>query len=129
MGDIRSLNGYFRKLTALLVCPNDRRKEFVAEAHRMADDYRQGNLDATEEEVIEFLGPPEELAQTYLETIDPAELDRYQTRRTWMRRGFAFSIAVVICLLTAWCIYLKTRPKEVEVTETLTIIVHEEVQS
>ena len=129
MGDIRSLNGYFRKLTALLVCPNDRRKEFVAEAHRMADDYRQGNPDATEEEVIEFLGDPRELAQTYLETIDPAELDRYHTQRTWIRRGFALLIAIVICLLTVWCVYSKTRliEPEITVTETLYIYPEEEV--
>lgn len=129
MGDIRSLNGYFRKLTALLVCPNDRRKEFVAEAHRMADDYRQGNPDATEAEVIEFLGPPEELAAVFLESIDPDRLRQYRNRKMWLRRGCAALFATAFFLITVWWAYLKFYPKEVEVTETLTIIIHEEVES
>lgn len=129
MGDIRSLSEYLRRLNTLLVCPRAYRKRFLSEAQRMADDYRQGNLGASDEEVIEFLGEPQELAAVFLENIDPDELRRYKTRRTWMRRGLAFSIAVVICLLTTWCIYLKTRliEPEVTVTETLYIYPEEEV--
>ena len=70
MGDIRSLSEYLRRLNARLVCPNAYRKRFLSEAQRMADDYRQGNLDASDEEVIEFLGDPQELAATFLDSID-----------------------------------------------------------
>ena len=70
MGDIRSLSEYLRRLNARLVCPKVYRRHFLAEAQRMADDYRQGNLDASDEEVIEFLGDPQELAATFLDSID-----------------------------------------------------------
>lgn len=129
MGDIRSLSEYLRRLNARLVCPNAYRKRFLSEAQRMADDYRQGNLDASDEEVIEFLGDPQELAATFLDSIDPDQLRRYKTHRTWFKRGVAIAAVVVIGVLSAWCIYLEHRPVTVEVTETLTITILEEVES
>ena len=50
MGNVCSLNEYLRSLDKLLVCPKARRRHFLSEAQRMADDYRQGNLDASDEE-------------------------------------------------------------------------------
>ena len=121
MGNVCSLNEYLRSLDKLLVCPKACRRHFLSEAQRMADDYRQGNLDVSDEEVIEFLGDPQELAATFLDSIDPDQLRRYKTHRTWFKRGVAIAAVVVIGVLSAWCIYLEHRPVTVEVTETLVI--------
>lgn len=121
MGDIRSLSEYLRRLNARLVCPNAYRKRFLSEAQRMADDYRQGNLDASDEEVIEFLGDPQELAATFLDSIDPDQLRRYNIHQTWFKRGIAIAAVMAIFILSAWCFYLKHQPQTIEVVETLVI--------
>lgn len=129
MEGIRNLSSYFRTLKTHLPCPKPEQARFLSKAKQMADDYRQGNPDATEEEVIEFLGPPEELAAVFLESIDPDRLRQYRNRKMWLRRGCAALFATAFFLITVWWAYLKFYPKEVEVTETLTIIIHEEVES
>ena len=121
MGNVCSLNEYLRSLDKLLVCPKACRRHFLSEAQRMADDYRQGNLDASDEEVIEFLGNPQELAATFLDSIEPNQLRRYKTHRTWFKRGVAIAAVVVICVLSVWCVYLETCPVEATITETLII--------
>ena len=121
MGDIRSLSEYLRRLNTLLVCPKVDRTHFLAEAQRMADDYRQGNLASSDEEVIEFLGPPEELAQIYLASLSPDMLTHYQRNR---RRAcqFAIGIGIVLLLVLSGLVYyLDSSAVEIAATETLVI--------
>lgn len=124
MGDIRDLTGYFRALKKQLVCPKPRQAQFLAKTESMIADFRQGNLNATEGDVIEFLGDPKDLAATFLETVEPETLHRYHVCRTWLRRGLVFCVALVICALSALCIHLKATQRVfpiLTVTETLTI--------
>jgi len=129
VGECNQLSEYFRVLKEHLKCPWHHRAHFIAETKRMVADFRQGNLHATEEDVLAFLGDPRELAQTYLESLNPAVLKRYSVQKTWLCRGLACTITLAVLLLSAWCIYLRTRPLAVEVTETITITVHDEVAS
>ena len=129
MEGIRDLSGYYRALKKQLACPKSEQTHFLTETMQMAADYRQGNLDASEQDVIKFLGPPEELATVFLESMCPKKLNQYQKTKLWLKRGAVLSVTLVFCLLSFWCIYLESRPKKVEVSETLTITVLEEVES
>lgn len=124
MGDIRDLTGYFRALKKQLVCPKPQQAQFLAKTESMIADFQQGNPNASEEDVIEFLGTPEDLAATFLEIVEPETLRRYHVCRTWFRRGLVFCVALVICALSALCIHLKATQRVfpiITVTETLTI--------
>ena len=71
-----TMEEYFRALERCLDCPGEDRERFLAQARRMADDFLQGKPDATPDEVAGCLGEPEELAQCFLEELDPELLER-----------------------------------------------------
>ena len=125
MEGIRDLREYFRVLKKHLDCPKSRQAQFLGETEKMIADFRQGNLDTDEADVIEFLGNPRELAAVFLENIDPDRLRQYRNRKMWLRRGCTALFAAVFCLITVWWAYLKFHPREIEVTET--IIIYPEV--
>lgn len=118
-----TMEDYFRALERCLDCPGEDRERFLAQARRMADDFVQGKPDATPGEVAGCLGEPEELAQCFLEELDPEMLERRERRRKLGRRVLASVLATLVILLSVWVVYLETRPKTVEVTESL--IIHE----
>jgi len=121
VGECNQLSEYFRVLKEHLKCPRHHRAHFIAETKRMVADFRQGNLHATEEDVLAFLGDPQDLARTYLDTLNPQELKRFRIWDRRIRRGLACGAVFLICVLSAWCFYLKTTPAEITVIETLTI--------
>ena len=104
-------------------CREDRER-FLAQARRMADDFLQGKPDAAPDEVAGCLGEPEELAQCFLEELDPELLERRKRRRKLGRRIFAGVVAAAMILLLVWVVLLETQPMKVEVTERL--IIYEE---
>ena len=71
-----------------------------------------------------FVGEPEELAQCFLEELDPELLERRKRRRKLGRRIFAGVVAAAMILLLVWVVLLETQPMKVEVTERL--IIYEE---
>lgn len=120
-----TMEDYFRALERCLDCPGEDRERFLAQARRMADDFLQGKPDATPGEVAGCLGEPEELAQCFLEELDPEMLERRKRRRKLGRRVLAGVLAIVVVLLALWLIILKTTPSDVEVTERI-IVVYDE---
>lgn len=116
-----SLSNYYNSLERLLKCPKEQRGRFLEQTRRMAEDYMQGNPDATPQEGTDFLGDPRELAREFLDTLDPELLERYQKNRKIFRIGCVSVLAItllIVSTLFAWRISL---PAQMEVAETLTV--------
>lgn len=112
---------YLRRLNRLLDCPKNLRRPFLAQTRRMAEDFIVGKPDATHEEVIAYLGEPEELAHGFLETLEPDVLNRYRIRKKFFLRGCITLLAIVLACVSIWCVQLLNEPNMVEVTETVVI--------
>lgn len=115
------LSGYFKRLDRLLDCPKALRRPFLEQTRRMAEDYVQGNPDATPQDIAGFLGDPQELAQGFLETLDPEVIARHRKRKKLLRWGCVAILAAVLVIVTMWAIHLWNRPTAVETTETVVI--------
>ena len=116
-----NISGYFQQLERLLDCPRSLRSSFVHQTQRMAEDFVQGRPDVTQKELVDYLGEPQELAQGFLETLDPDVLERYHRRKKLFRRGCVAVLAVALAAAISWGICLWNAPKTVEVTEIITI--------
>ena len=116
-----SLSNYYNSLERLLKCPKEQRGRFLEQTRRMAEDYMQGNPDATPQEVTDFLGDPRELAREFLDTLDPELLERYQKNRKIFRWGFAVAMTMIVLLLGVWAVALKAQPIDMEVSRVITI--------
>ena len=118
------LKHYFRRLKELLPCPPRDRRRFLADARRMAEDFRLGNPGASPSQIVAFLGDPKELARGYLDTLDQEALLHYQRCHKSITRGVLVFFAVLFIFIASWALHLFFRPIPM-VTSTETLIIYE----
>jgi len=115
------MSSYFHRLERLLDCPKAACQPFLDQTRRMATDFIQGNPNATTNEVAEFLGDPQELAQGFLETRDPDILERYRKWKSRFRWCCAAALVIALVFVSIYAIYFKKTPVQMEITDTLII--------
>lgn len=115
------MSGYLHSLERFLDCPKTTRRPFLDRTRRMIQDFIQNKPDATSQEVANFLGDPRELAQGFLETLDPEMLEHYRRRKKFLTCGCVVALAVALIGVSVWGIYIKNAPQDVEVTNTIII--------
>ena len=115
------MSGYFQQLEQRLDCPNGTRKRFLTKTRQAAEEFLRQKPDATRQELIDLLGDPEELAQGFLETLEPEELERYRKRKKFLLRGCVAALVVVLVAMTCWAVNLRNEPNLVEITGGITI--------
>ena len=85
MSNVRvEMASYFQHVRGWLSGSRRYQDEQMQKIFRAAEEYAQENPDATPEEVEMYLGDPAEVAQALMESIDPAEIERYQKRKSWV---------------------------------------------
>ena len=122
MSDVKvEMASYFQHVRGRLSGSRRYQDEQMQKIFRAAEDYAQENPDATPEEVEMYLGDPAEVAQALMESIDPAEIERYQKRK---KLGVMLTIGILAVALggmTVRFFHLRSQPAHVEVIETLVI--------
>ena len=119
MANSEAMTSYFHRLNGFLDCPRALRRPFLRRTRQMAEDFVQEKPNAGVEDVADYLGDPRELAQGFLETLDPEVLERYHKRKKFLRRGLIVLMAAVILYLDIWVYDLWSRSLPVEVTRTI----------
>ena len=112
---------YFQHIRGRLSCTRRYQDEQMQKIFRAAEEYAQENPNATPEEVEMYLGDPAEVAQALMESIDPAEIERYQKRKKLGVLLVIGVLAIALGVMTTRFVYLRSQPAHVEVIETLVI--------
>ena len=112
---------YFQQLEQRLDCPNGTRKRFLTKTRQAAEEFLREKPDATRQELIDLLGDPEELAQGFLETLEPEVLERYRKRKKFLLRGCVAALITVSVTISVFAVTFKKTPVQVEINDTLTI--------
>lgn len=122
MSDVKiEMASYFQHVRGRLSCSRRYQDEQMQKIFRAAEEYAQENPDATPEEVEMYLGDPAEVAQVLMESIDPAEIERYQKRKKLGVMLVIGALAVALGVMTVRFVHLRSQPAHVEVIETLVI--------
>lgn len=121
---MKAMANYFGTLERRLDCPSDVRRDFLAKTRRTAEEFLQEKPEATQQDLADYLGEPQELAQGFLETLEPDALERYHRRKKFLLRGCIAALIVALMAVTTWGIYVWNVPMNVEIVETTTIIYH-----
>lgn len=103
--DMRELKPYLRQVARALYCPRGQRAQFLGDLERMAADFLSGKSDATAQEVREFLGDPRELAQSYLDTLEPETVEGYRKKRRVIQYcliGLGVAVVLFACYMIAY---------------------------
>lgn len=121
----QELASYYRELERQLQCPRAKRKEFLQETQRMTADFIESSPHAEFSDVVSFVGSPEELAQTYHETLGQEVTEKFRRARR-LKRILLLGV-VVAGLITAilYNVYLQNRQYDVEITAVQTIVIYE----
>lgn len=117
----KELSQYFQRLKRLLDCPKPLRNSFLAQTRRMAEDFIVGRPDTTQEDLISYLGEPEELARGFLETLDPEIMAQHKKRRSLLLYGGIATLTVALVCVIAGFIYYYSITPVIEMTDTLII--------
>ena len=95
----------------------------------MAVDYLAGISEPSIENLIEFLGTPEELARSYQDTLgeQSARIYRKQiNQKLLLLCTISLVVLVGAIVSTAYCMYLSDRWHDVTITQEETVIIYEE---
>lgn len=120
MGMDKAAN-YIRRLERALDCPKSLRRPFLDKTRRMAEDFLQNNPDASSEEVADYLGEPNELAQGFLETLDQTALQKYRRKKKIALFCCMIVLAAALIAASSWILYRWNNPLQIEATDTIII--------
>lgn len=102
-------------------CPKSLRRPFLDKTRRMAEEFLQNHPEASSEEVADYLGEPQELAQGFLETLDQETLTRYRKRKKFFLFGCIAVLVVMLVGVIIWGNMIRHEPVTVEVIDVITI--------
>ena len=122
-------NMYARELRSCLQCSRTQKNAFLRETRRLAMDYLAGVPEPSIENLIEFLGTPEELARSYQDTLgeQSARIYRKQiNQKLLLLCTISLVVLVGAIVSTAYCMYLSDRWHDVTITQEENVTVYEE---
>lgn len=126
--DRKMLKLYYRQIRNNLYCSKKRKKRLLDELKTNIEESLEEKPNLTYEELLEIYGTPKEIADSYIESLDPeeyAEDIRRIKRKKWMFGIVFFSVIAfaIVYLLHLTIVGWQTRP--VSYTETIEIIEEE----
>lgn len=124
---MEAVSSYIQILERQIDCPKGIRGPFLKRTRRAAEQFLQDKPEATRQELADYLGEPQELAQGFLETLDPDVLERYHRRKKFLRRSCVAILAVTLVVVSALFVWHLSLPMDAEITYT-TIVHHESME-
>ena len=125
-------NMYARELRSCLQCSRTQKNAFLRETKRLAVDYLAGISEPSIEDLIEFLGTPEELARSYQDTLGEQSARMHRKRTGRKVRKVALLCAVSLIVLVGaiasilYYMHLSDRWHDVTITQEENVTVYEE---
>lgn len=93
MNNVKSL--YLREIERLLPYDSTQKKHCVTELENSISDYLDEHPDATLEKLYAEFGHPEDIAEIYLDRVDPKQL----SKEVSVKRRIAFGVIAAIIIL------------------------------
>lgn len=116
------LKKYIRETKQLLNCPRDYRKQFIADLQESLAKFISENESVDESDIISYFGTPDDLAQTYLDSIPQEELSAY-TRNRKLRIIIIFLVLILSSGITvsylSYEAYVSNKGKLLYMEETI----------
>lgn len=123
---IKELNQYYREVRRHLFCSKKEKDLLILQANQMVEELQESNPDLnTFDDIIAFLGSPQELAQTFMERMDPIAIKHYRGKKKRLHISIAILIASVIVALSIFSAYVLQMKSHVNITREDTLIIDE----
>lgn len=118
------LKRYYKEIRKNLFCSRKTQIEFLEDARRLVTDFLENQPSATFEDIVQNVGKPKELAETFLETLpDKTEVERVHKSRRKKKRLASALLVLAIIALVGVIIYISWVKRATTISEgTVTII-------
>ena len=124
------LKRYYKEIRKHLFCSRKTQMEFLAEARRLVADFLENQPDAAFEDIVKNVGEPEELAETFLNTLpDKTEVERFRKARRRQRRLAIALLALAVIVLAGVIIYISWVRRATTISEGSVTIISQETDA
>ena len=104
------LTDYYEEVRRYLTCPEEVKDDLIYDVNRKVMDLNADRPDLDYDDVVDFLGDPEDLAQSLLDNIEEAILayQAHQKRSRLLRKVGIVAVIVALSISLLCLIALKT---------------------
>ncbi len=124
----KQLREYYKQIEKALDCPKSLRDCFLRDTKRMADDFLYGRPGATFDELRCFIGEPEDVAATFMGSVQPEILEAYRRKKLNLKRLCIGVVSVLLIGSIVLCVYMDRVGRDAVITKESTIIIYETVE-
>ncbi|MDR1157626.1 MAG: hypothetical protein LBK75_04875 [Oscillospiraceae bacterium] len=115
----KALNRYYKTLRKTLICSHASKTRFIKESDAFVADFLIDKPDATVEELSALLGDPVVLSETFMETLDPAEIQHSKRMRSICKILVVVLPVAIIIFLGILIYYITKAQSEIELTQEI----------
>lgn len=115
------LTDYYEEVRRYLTCPEEVKDDLIYDVNRKVMDLNADRPDLDYNGILEFLGDPEDLANSLMEQMSDEVIQKYEKKKKHIRTGIIACAVVAIIGLSTLALYTTNVLSDAHVTEENTI--------
>ena len=123
------LTDYYEEVRRYLTCPEEVKDDLIYDVNRKAMDLNADRPDLDYDGILEFLGDPEDLANSLMEQMSDEVIQKFEKKKKRIRTGVVTCVVAAIAVLSTFVIYTTNVQFNSDITEENTVIVESDTFS
>lgn len=123
------LTDYYEEVRRYLTCPEEVKDDLIYDVNRKVMDLNADRPDLDYNGILEFLGDPEDLANSLMEQMSDEVIQKYEKKKKRIRTGVVTCVVAAIAVLSTFVIYTTNVQFNSDITEENTVIVESDTFS
>ncbi len=123
------LTDYYEEVRRYLTCPEEVKDDLIYDVNRKVMDLNADRPDLDYNGILEFLGDPEDLANSLMEQMSDEVIQKYEKKKKHIHTGIVTCVVAAIAVLSTLVIYTTGVQFNSDITEENTVIVESDTFS
>lgn len=99
------LTDYYEEVRRYLTCPEEVKDDLIYDVNRKVMDLNADRPDLDYDGILEFLGDPEDLANSLMEQMSDEVIQKFEKKKKRIRTGVVTCVVAAIAVLSTFVIY------------------------
>ena len=123
------LTDYYEEVRRYLTYPEEVKDDLIYDVNRKVMDLNADRPDLDYDGILEFLGDPEDLANSLMEQMSDEVIQKFEKKKKRIRTGVVTCVVAAIAVLSTFVIYTTNVQFNSDITEENTVIVESDTFS
>lgn len=120
------LTDYYEEVRRYLTCPEEVKDDLIYDVNRKVMDQNADRPDLDYNGILEFLGDPEDLANSLMEQMSDEVIQKYEKKKKRIRTGIIACAVVLIAALSTFSICVSHLQNDSYIREDSVIFIEDE---